>query len=90
MEARITPLGNKILVIPDDPLKQTDSGIHFLVDPNSNDELGKGRVYSVGPLVTELKADDRVLFKKYLARPTDIEGELYLRFIDGDIEGIID
>lgn len=87
----ITPTGkNKILVIEDEPKKETDSGILSPVDVNWDSPIGTGVVYSVGDDVTEIRPGDKVVFQKYLKRESEIEGKKYLRFVADEIEGILE
>ena len=86
---KVIPIGNFIYVEPEEPALVTETGIQLL--QAAKEELGRGIVYSIGRGVeSELKEGDRVVFKKYLGRPTEVEGRKFLRFIDGDIEGIIE
>jgi len=96
MAAKVTPIGDRVLVKRLDPQQKTKGGI---VLPDTAQEKPKeGEIISVGTgklndkgerVALTLKAGDRVIFTSYAGTEIKIEGEEYLIMREDDILGII-
>lgn len=83
----IIPLGSHVLLQLDEkPAEQTTaSGLVIPAAVEQKDEIVPATALAVGPSVTEVKANDRVLAKKYLADPIKIDGQDRLLIEEEDI-----
>ena len=96
MKCPIIPLGDKIVVLPQDEGEQMYGNI---VVPDMGKEkpeigtvmaVGKGRVTNEGILIkTQLKKGQKVIVPKFGAQVVTIEGETYVVASENDILGII-
>lgn len=93
----IRPLGDHILVKPEDPEEVKKGGI--IIPDTAKERPQEGRVVAVGngrrldngtivPL--EVKVKDKVLFGKYSGTEIKIEGEDYIIMKEDDVLGIIE
>lgn len=86
-EIKIQPLGNRVLVKPEEVQEKTPGGL--VIPPNASDEkrpsygkvtvLGKGKDKDGKILKFEVKIGDMVYFKKYAPEEIEINGDtLYI------------
>jgi len=86
-KVKINVLANRILVLPDDPVEKTDSGI--ILSPGAVEKPTRGKVVSVGggtdiePMV--INVGDIVLYGKNVGSKIDIDGKNYLILKQTDI-----
>ncbi len=92
MAAKLTPLGDRIVVKPLVKEEVTKGGI--VIPDTAKEKPQEGEVIAVGPgklsedgkrLPLELKAGDRVLYAKYAGTEWKHEGEEYLILRESDI-----
>lgn len=91
MENKITPLHDRVVVLPHELNKETANGI---VIPNTAKEKPmKGEVLAVGGGVNgetmTVKTNDIVLYGKYAGTDIEIDGVAYLIMRESDILAII-
>ena len=93
----IIPLGDKVLVLPLDKEKKTDSGI-IIPDTVDKERPEMGKVVAVGDgkmnddgkvVPMTVKVGDKVLFSKYGPDEVEIEDEKYLIVSESNILAII-
>lgn len=92
----IEPLFDNILVLPEEPIKKTASGIML---PNSSGEApsiavvqatGEGKVDKDGTRIPmKVKADDRVLYKQWGTNSIKLNNKEYLLLKQEDVLAII-
>lgn len=93
----IRPLGDHILVKPEDEKEVKKGGI---IIPDTAKEkpqegkivaVGKGKRFENGTIVPlEVKAGDKVLFGKYSGTEIKVDGDDYLIMREDDVLGIIE
>ena len=96
MESPIIPLGDKIIILPQEEGEQTYGNI---VIPDSNSErpemgtvlaVGPGRISTDGTLIpNRLEVGATVMVPKFGAQKVEIENETYLIAGESDVLGII-
>jgi chaperonin GroES len=96
-DIKIQPLGNRILVKPQEEEETIAGGL--VVPPSANDDkrpamgkvliLGKGKDEDGKEVDFEVKKGDIIYFKKYSPNEIEIEGEQYLIVDADDILAII-
>jgi chaperonin GroES len=69
----IEPLGDRVLVRPEEPEQKTASGI--LIPPKSQEESQQGTIIAVGKECKDLKVGDIVLYSRYGTTKIKIQGE---------------
>jgi chaperonin GroES len=81
------PLGNRILVQPDEVASETETG---LIIPDTSMETPKtGLVLEVGPEVKTIKSGDRVAFSEHAGSKVKINGEVVFFIREADASFII-
>lgn len=81
------PLGNRILVQPDEVASETETG---LIIPDTSMETPKtGLVLEVGPDVKTIKSGDRVAFSEHAGSKVKIDGEVVFFIREADASFII-
>jgi len=96
MESPIIPLGDKIVILPQEEGEQTYGNI---VIPDSNSErpemgtvlaVGPGRISTDGTLIpNRIKVGVTVMVPKFGAQKVELENETYLIAGESDVLGII-
>jgi chaperonin GroES len=96
-EIKIQPLGNRVLVKPQEEEETIAGGL--VIPPSANDDkrpamgkvliLGKGKDEDGKEVDFEVKKGDIIYFKKYSPNEIEIEGEQYLIIDADDILAII-
>ena len=96
-DIKIQPLGNRILVKPQEEEETIAGGL--VVPPNANDDkrpamgevlkLGKGKDEDGKEVKFPFKKGDIIYFKKYSPNEIEVEGEQYLIVDIEDILAII-
>ena len=96
MKCPIEPLGDKIVILPEEETEQMYGNI---VVPNTGQEkpeigrvmaVGKGRVTNKGAIIqNQLKVGQKVIVPKFGAQIVAIENETYIIASENDILGII-
>lgn len=84
---KITPLGDRILVKPDDEAAEQQGGI-YLPD-SAKEKPQQGTAVSVGPDVENVKKGDRVLLPRYGGTEVSVKGADHSIFREEDILGIL-
>jgi chaperonin GroES len=95
---QIKPLGDKIVLKPISEEEKTESGI-ILPDTIEKEKPEQGEVIAVGPgkplenggrAIMEIKAGNKVLFKKYSPDEFEVGKEKFLVVSQEDILGVIE
>ena len=96
MKCPIEPLGDKIVILPEEETEQMYGNI---VVPNTGQEkpeigrvmaVGKGRVTNKGAIIqNQLKVGQKVIVPKFGAQVVSVENETYIVASENDILGII-
>lgn len=93
---KLTPLHDRILVIPLAKETQTTSGL-LLPDTGKHERPDQGEVVAIGPgklndagvrIPPSVSIGDKILFKKYAPDEVTIAGKEYLVIADSDIIAI--
>jgi len=92
----IKPLGDKVLVKPDDVSESKTSG-GIIIPDTAKEKPQKGEIVAVGPGRTDengkiikvnVKVGDKVLYSKYGGNEIEYEGEQYLIMSESDIYAV--
>ena len=96
MESPIIPLGDKIVILPQEEGEQTYGNI---VIPDSNSErpemgkvlaVGPGRISTNGTLIpNRIKVGQTIMLPKFGAQTVNLENETYVMASENDVLGII-
>ena len=96
MECPIIPLGDRVIILPQDEGEQMYGNI---VVPDAGKEkpeignviaVGKGRVTNEGVTIkNQLKVGQKVMVPKFVAQVVIVENETYIVASENDILGII-
>ena len=96
MESPIIPLGDKIVILPQEEGEQTYGNIIIPDAGQERPEIGKvlavglGRISTNGTLIENtLKVGNTVIVPKFGAQVVAIENETYIMASENDILGII-
>ncbi len=94
---KITPLGSRVVVKPQDIQEKTPGGL--VIPPNATEEqrpafgevikLGIGKDKEGKVLKFDVKVGDLVYFKKYTPEEIEVDGEEYLILESEDILAIV-
>ena len=88
----IVPLFERVLVLPDEVAKKTETGI--IIPADSRKRPTTGTVISLGHLVTEskvpIKVGDTVMYLRYSGMPIELNGKEYALIMANDLVAIID
>lgn len=90
-KVKIKPIGENILVRPNDEETKTSSGI-VLPDTVNKEKPQKGEVIALGTCADpkfSVKVGDIVIFKKYSPDEIEIDGNKYLIMTEADVLGIL-
>ena len=81
---KITPIGDRVVITPDPPQKETAVG--FIIPDSSVEKPKSGKVLSVGehPTIT-LKEGDQVLYGKISGTEVQIDGQPYIIMRQADV-----
>ena len=82
----IRPLGKNIVVRRIEAQDKSDGGI-FIPD-NAKEKPAEGTILAIGPNVTEVKVDEKVLFAKYSGTEFVEDSETLLLLTADDIFGV--
>ena len=90
-ELKIKPLGDRVIVQPQEAEEKTASGI--IIPDSAKEKPQKGTVVAAGPGTKdekiEVKVGDTVLYGKYAGTELSFEGDDYLIMRQSDILAII-
>jgi chaperonin GroES len=95
-ESPITPLGDKIVILPQDEGEQMYGNI--VVPDTKNEKAEIGTVLAVGPgristdgtlIPNKLKAGQKIMVPKFGAQTVEVENEIYIMASENDVLGII-
>ena len=96
MECPIIPLGDKIVILPQEEGEQTYGNI---VVPDMGQEkpeigivlaVGPGRISTDGTLIANrIKVGQKVMVPKFGAQMVNLENEMYIMASENDVLGII-
>ena len=84
---RFEPFGDRVVIMPDMPEKETDAGI--VLPDQALKPLNHGDVLAVGPDVTTMKVGDHVLFNFFTCSPVQIDDEEFLLAPEKEVLGRI-
>ena len=96
MESPIIPLGDKIVILPQDEGEQMYGNI--VVPDTKNEKAEIGTVLAVGPgristdgtlIPNKLKAGQKIMVPKFGAQTVEVENEVYIMASENDVLGII-
>jgi chaperonin GroES len=79
----VEPLGDRLLVRPDEKEKATNSGI--LLPPGSQEEPQQGTIVAIGDDCKPLNVGDVILHSRYGTTKVRIEGQDYLLLRVADV-----
>ena len=97
MAAKIKPLGDRVLVKPEEEEEQIKGGI--IIPDTAKEKPQRGKIVAVGDGKTDdsgkkvklsVKKGDHVLYGKYSGTEVRLDDEDYLIMPEGDILGIIE
>lgn len=83
MSAPLTPLGDRVVAIKDEPQQKTASGLYL--PENAKEKTTVATVKAVGPDVKTLKNGDRVVYKEYSTTELKVDGTEYLIVKEEDV-----
>ncbi len=83
MTSPIKPLADRVVAVREVPATKTASGI-YLPD-NAKEKPVLAVVKAVGPDVTSLKIDDKIVYKEYSTTELKIDGTEYLIVKEEDV-----
>ena len=96
MESPIIPLGDKIVILPQEEGEQTYGNI---IIPDAGQEkpeigtvlaVGPGRISTDGTLIANrIKVGQKVMVPKFGAQMVNLENEMYIMASENDVLGII-
>jgi chaperonin GroES len=84
----ITPIGEKIAVIPKEAKELSDGGIY--IPDGAQEKPAEGNVVSVGCEVKQIKVGDSVMYSKYSGSEIENENIKYLIMRENDVLAIIE
>lgn len=88
MTINIKPLGERIVVKPQEAEEKTSSGI-YLPD-SSKEKQNKGEVVAIGKIEdSEIKVGDTVLYPKFSGTEIEYDDEVYIILDKSDLLAII-
>ena len=97
MAVKVKPLGDRVLVMPEDEEEQIKGGI--IIQETDKHKTQRGKIVAVGDGKTDdsgkkvklsVKKGDHVLYGKYSGTEVRLDDEDYLLLPEGDILGIIE
>ncbi len=83
MSTNIKPLGSRVVAVPVEPAKKTNSGLLML--NNSVDQKVLATVEAVGPQVKEIKTGDQIIYKEYATTELTLDKVIYLLVDEEDV-----
>lgn len=86
-KTKLKPLPGRIIIIPELEDSKTKSGI-FLSREDKPVPV-KGEVYAVGDYVEDVKAGDKVLFRKFSPEEVELDGQKYLFVEESDLVAVL-
>ena len=97
MAVKVKPLGDRVLVMPEDEEEQVKGGI--IIPDTAKEKPQRGKIVAVGDGKTDdngkkvklsVKKGDHVLYGKYSGTEVRLDDEDYLIMPEGDILGVIE
>ena len=97
MAVKVKPLGDRVLVMPEDEEEQVKGGI--IIPDTAKEKPQRGKIVAVGDGKTDdngkkvklsVKKGDHVLYGKYSGTEVRLDDEDYLIMSEGDILGVIE
>lgn len=94
--AKIKPLGDRVVIKPEEAEEQTDSGLY--IPDTAQEKPQRGSVTAVGPgrvengnkIEMSVSKGDKVLYSKYAGTEITIDDQDYLIVRESDILGTIE
>lgn len=94
--AKIKPLGDRVVIKPEEAEEQTESGLY--IPDTAQEKPQRGAVTAVGPgrvengnkIEMSVSEGDKVLYSKYAGTEITIDDEDYLIVRESDILGTIE
>ena len=87
MSSPITPLGDRVVAVREEPATKTASGL-YLPD-NAKEKPIMAKIVAVGPDVKHLKVKDSILYKEYSTTEIKINTTEYLIVKEEDVLGTV-
>lgn len=76
MDQRLEPLGDRVVVCPQEPEKMTPGGLHLPERRNPEiDRPERGTVVAAGPDVKQVQKGDQVLVPRYGGTEFELDGQ---------------
>jgi chaperonin GroES len=97
MSISIKPLGNRVVVEPEEQEEMTSGGI--VLPETAKEKPQKGKVLAIGPgdrdddgkrIPLDVKEGDKVLFAKYSGTEIKLDGKKVLILRESDLLAIVD
>ncbi len=97
MAVKVKPLGDRVLVMPEDEEEQIKGGI--IIPDTAKEKPQRGKIVAVGDGKTDdsgkkvklsVKKGDQILYGKYSGTEVRLDDEDFLIMPEGDILGIIE
>lgn len=87
MSSPITPLGDRVVAVREEPATKTASGLYL--PENAKEKPVLARIVAVGPDVKHLKVKDAVLYKEYSTTEVKVNDTEYLIVKEEDVLGTV-
>ena len=87
MSIGIEPLGEMVLIELEQAAEKTVSG--FMLPEAAREKMNVGTVVAAGPESENVKAGDKVVYKKYAGTELKLKGNDYLIMRESDLLAII-
>ena len=87
MSSPITPLGDRVVAVREQPSEKTASGL-YLPD-NAKEKPVLAKIVAVGSAAEHVKVGDKILYKEYSTTELKIDGTEYLVVKEEDILGTV-
>ena len=84
----IRAIRNQVIILPNEKLHETESGIAIVGSYNPELGLRRGKVVSVGPYCREVKDTDEACYMAFSGRPIHYEGVRYLTMNEDEVVGV--
>ena len=90
IKTTVTPLGDNVLIQPDEAKKQTEQGI-YLPETSSKEKPQGGVIIAIGEgKDIKVKKGQKVLFRKYSGTEVKVDGEELLIIKNEDLLAVIE
>lgn len=83
MTVPIKPLADRVVAVREKPATQTASGLYL--PENAKEKPVTANVVAVGPEVTDIKLNDKIIYKEYTTTELKIDAVEYLIIKEEDV-----